>query len=246
MLNCDKCGYANELGRIFCHQCGAKLDLSTVKSPSQGGKRFKTKKKSTSRVSSGNLLFAAGLIALTAWMGYRAMQMPDLEPLTLPPGTAKVAKEKYNQMVRTVRQKEPFAVKISENDLNGFFQAMPLDGKDSGKGLRYVYKEIRFEIGESDVSVILIGDLRVGENWKHPLYMRFTGIPRIEDGAFTFEPVAGAIGTLPLHPLVVSKTPLPARFYGNILSNLGSVRALIDSLTAIEAKSGVVEAKFSP
>ena len=34
MLICPKCGNDNELGRIFCHQCGDRLDLSSIKPPS--------------------------------------------------------------------------------------------------------------------------------------------------------------------------------------------------------------------
>ena len=30
MLNCPKCGAVNEFGRVFCAQCGAKMDMSAV------------------------------------------------------------------------------------------------------------------------------------------------------------------------------------------------------------------------
>ena len=30
MINCTKCGSGNELGRVFCLSCGAKLDLSNL------------------------------------------------------------------------------------------------------------------------------------------------------------------------------------------------------------------------
>ena len=42
---CPKCNYDNELGRIFCHSCGAKLDLTKIKPPTEGAKmrrRMKT------------------------------------------------------------------------------------------------------------------------------------------------------------------------------------------------------------
>ena len=35
MLECPKCHFNNELGRIFCHQCGNKLDLDKIKPPSK-------------------------------------------------------------------------------------------------------------------------------------------------------------------------------------------------------------------
>ena len=38
MIECPKCHFSNELGRIFCHQCGSKLDLTKVKAPSEGAR----------------------------------------------------------------------------------------------------------------------------------------------------------------------------------------------------------------
>lgn len=37
MLVCPKCGYDNELGRVFCHGCGEKLDLSSIRPPGWEG-----------------------------------------------------------------------------------------------------------------------------------------------------------------------------------------------------------------
>jgi uncharacterized membrane protein YvbJ len=34
MTICSKCGFDSELGHIFCHSCGARLDLSAVKASS--------------------------------------------------------------------------------------------------------------------------------------------------------------------------------------------------------------------
>ena len=45
MTICSKCGFDSDLGHIFCHSCGARLDLSAIKAPSQDGKSL-TKKAS--------------------------------------------------------------------------------------------------------------------------------------------------------------------------------------------------------
>jgi hypothetical protein len=148
-------------------------------------------------------------------------------------------------MDQNTLKKQAFDTRINEDELNAYFMSMTTDGK-TGTGVRYEFREIRFEVGHADVSMILLGDLRVGETWKHPMYMRLTGVPRIEGGEFTFEPVGGAIGKLPLHPLVVRKTPLPQRFYVNILSNLSIEKALLNRLTSIEAKESVIEVKYMP
>jgi hypothetical protein len=245
MLNCDKCGYANELGRIFCHQCGAKLDLSSVKPPSQGGKRFASKKKSKHRGGLGGLLLAVGVIGLTVWMGYQASLMPELPLLNLPPEVMRASKKKFSMMDQQTLKKQAFDTRINEDELNAYFKSMITDGT-TATGVRYEFREIRFEVGQADVSVILLGDLRIGESWKHPMYMRLTGVPRIEGGEFTFEPVGGAVGKLPLHPLVVRKTPLPSRFYVNMLSNLSIEKALLNRLTSVEVRDSVIEAKYKP
>jgi len=74
MLTCSKCGYDNELGRIFCHSCGAKLDLSNIKSPSQGGAKLK-RKGGTGGKLVGRTIVILILVALIAVI-YLAAQVP--------------------------------------------------------------------------------------------------------------------------------------------------------------------------
>ena len=75
MLICPKCGYDNELGRIFCHSCGDKLDLSNIKPATAAEKKLRKAKRETANVTRwivrlcivgvvlliGALLFSLGL-----------------------------------------------------------------------------------------------------------------------------------------------------------------------------------------
>jgi hypothetical protein len=62
MLKCLECGATNNMGRIFCHSCGAKLDLHNVK-PVKGKRAFSLRKLIRPLVS---LLILAAVIGVFA------------------------------------------------------------------------------------------------------------------------------------------------------------------------------------
>src|SRR5664280_650014 len=79
MLTCSKCGYDNELGRIFCHSCGAKLDLSEIKSSSQGGAKLKKRSNAGSKLL-GRVIWVVILVALVVAV-FLAAQVPSIRPI---------------------------------------------------------------------------------------------------------------------------------------------------------------------
>ena len=66
MVICQKCGYDNELGRIFCHSCGTKLNLSEIKSVSQGGKSLARKKAGGIGKTIGRMINIAILVVVVS------------------------------------------------------------------------------------------------------------------------------------------------------------------------------------
>src|ERR1043165_6903084 len=54
MISCAQCGHKNELGRLFCYQCGARLHLNDVKPPREAKGFWKrAKQKKLVKTSSG-------------------------------------------------------------------------------------------------------------------------------------------------------------------------------------------------
>ena len=80
MVICSKCGYDNELGRIFCHSCGAKLNLSEIKSPSQGGKDLTRKKKRKGAMLARLIQIVIALAIVVTLV--LVLQVPALRPIS--------------------------------------------------------------------------------------------------------------------------------------------------------------------
>lgn len=245
MLTCEKCGYDNELGRIFCHQCGAKLDLSSVKPPSQGGKRFATKKKPRSRVNTGGVLMAIGIMAMTLWMINRAIQKPELETIDVTATELADAQKKRRAIDQTLLKRQPAKFTVTGRELTAYFKGLSTEPAEGG-GVRFDFSELQFKVGERDVTAILIGDLRAGSSWKHTLYLQYSGMPDIERGQFTFMPVSGHVGRLPIHPILLRNTPILSRFYAGMFENLTREITIVNSLSSIQVNNGVIEVSYQP
>ena len=81
MVICQKCGYDNELGRIFCHSCGAKLDLTEIKSPSQGGKSLAKKKRGTPAGKIIRRTINIAILVIVVAVIFLALQVPSVRPI---------------------------------------------------------------------------------------------------------------------------------------------------------------------
>src|SRR5580704_13545867 len=107
MVICSKCGYDNELGRIFCHSCGAKLNLSEIKSPSQGGKSLA--KKSAGTPAGRIVKRAINVVILVAIIAvfYLAAQVPPVRPISTANEDLNSADKKRMELDDLATQKQP-------------------------------------------------------------------------------------------------------------------------------------------
>ena len=113
MVICQKCGYDNELGRIFCHSCGTKLDLSEIKSPSQGGKSLKKKKAGGTGKTIVRIINFAIVVVVIATI-YLAVQVPTLRPITTTNEDSLSADKKRSALDDLLLQKVPRTISVSE------------------------------------------------------------------------------------------------------------------------------------
>src|SRR5579862_9728543 len=118
MVICSKCGYDNELGRIFCHSCGAKLNLSEIKSPSQGGKSLAKKKKRKEGMI-GRLIQIVIVLAIVAVI-ILALQVPALRPISTSSEDLTSIDKKRFELDGLNLQKSPRTIAVSETELNAF------------------------------------------------------------------------------------------------------------------------------
>jgi hypothetical protein len=231
MVICQKCGYDNELGRIFCHSCGTKLNLSEIKSPSQGGKSLAKKKASSAGKTFGRIINIAILVAVIAVL-YLAMQVPSLRPISTSNEDLNSSDKKRFELDDLVTQKQPRTISVTEGELNSFIDTLGF-ARQEARNLEVIPTKLQIELGDGVVTAIFIGKIHFGGSVEKRIYMSYTGVPTIEGGHFVFKRVGGALGSLPMAPWLLEKTGWFDRYYAKVFANLDREKQVLDSLASI-------------
>lgn len=244
MVICQKCGYDNELGRIFCHSCGTKLNLSEIKSVSQGGKSLARKKAGGIGKTIGRVVNVAILVVVVAVV-YLAMQVPILRPITIRNEDSLAADKKRFALDDLLLEKAPRTISISEPELNAFVESLGFT-KGAVKNLEVTPTRVQLELGDGVVTAIFIGKINFGGSVTKQLYLSYTGVPTVEGGHFVFRRVGGALGSLPINPWLLEKTGLFDRYFARVFGNLGQEKQVLDSLASISVTPKDVVLTYQP
>jgi len=244
MLKCGKCGFNNELGRIFCHQCGTKLDLNEIKPPSQGGPKIRRRRAwKTSAIVTR--VFEVVVFALLAWAIYLMSQVPEVKPIKPTNADLLGADNKRLELDQLVLREKPVSLEVTEAELNAFIGSIAFD-KPKGASLEVVPKRFQTRLNDGVVELIFLGDLNVGPSFSKKLYLNLTGVQVVEDNYFEFRPVAAYIGQLPIHPTLLQATSFVQNSFARILIKLNHERELLDKLSSISVTRGKAVLHYEP
>jgi len=244
MIPCSKCGYDNELGRIFCHSCGAKLDLAEIKSPSQGGKRL-TKK---ARAGAGKIVSRVVTIAILAAVVvvlFLAFQVPNIRPISISSEDLTLSDRKRGALDELAAQKVPNAITVTEGELNAFIQGVGFQS-GSGSGLELVPIKLQIEFGDGVATAMFLGKLHIAGSVAKQIYLSYTGVPTIEEGHFVFKPTAGSFGALPLSPWLLVKTGILDHYFARLFVNMDKEKQVLDSLSSISVTPQSAVLNYQP
>ena len=134
MLKCPQCGVVNPLGRVFCDNCGGKLDLSNMTRAQV--------KQTVKGVSVWTLVgrAAAVLLSVAIVLGVLSL-IPSTQPIGAEPfrdGVSKVASPLAT--MRNLPRGRVVARTFSEADINGYFRY--------GKARELKFESVSLSIGE--------------------------------------------------------------------------------------------------
>jgi hypothetical protein len=245
MVVCQKCGYDNELGRIFCHSCGAKLNLSEIKPQNQGGKSLAKKPVGSSM---GKIIARAiNVVILVAIIAafYLAAQVPPVRPISSANEDLVSADKKRMQLDDLSVQKQPQTITVSEAELNSFVGNLGFE-KGNGGFLELVPTQLQIELGDGVATAIFLGKIHLGGSIDKQIYLSYTGVPTIEGGHFVFKPVAGALGTLPISGWILEKTGALDRYYAKVFASMGHEKDVLDSLSSISVTAKEAVLNYQP
>jgi hypothetical protein len=245
MLACPKCGFDNELGRIFCHQCGTKLDLEQIKPTSRGGKKLTRGKESPGVSRIALRVFEVAVVALIVWSVFLLVQVPSVPRIASTEQDALSIERKRIALQRLIDQNKEASIQLSAGELNAFLGKLGFE-KAEGKGVKITPNSLQIQLGANEITVIVIGNLEVGSSMKKEFYLSCTGVPTIEDRHFVFRPNGAAIGALPIHPQILDSTGSIQHYLSALFRNLSEERKLLDKLTSITVNKERVLLEYRP
>lgn len=244
MIACSKCGYDNELGRIFCHSCGAKLDLTEIKAPSQGGKSLTRKAKGGARKMLSRVVSIA-ILAVVVVVLFLAFQVPNIRPISMSSDDLGSADRKRAALDELAVQKSPNTITVTEGELNAFIQGVGFQNSQ-GSGLAVVPTKLQLELGDGVITAVFLGKLHIAGSVEKQIYLSYTGVPTIEDGHFVFTPTAGSFGELPLSSWLLVKTGILDHYFARLFANMDKEKQVLDSLSSISVTRQSVVLNYQP
>ena len=202
-LPCDQCGYVNEAERVYCHNCGAKLDRSLL--PKASEKKPESLEKARKRVAKMTNPGSGGIMPLIKTLFKVALSSAALAAVILiaqkPDGVPEPKKELLSrlvgaEMMDAIGSPQPRQLSFSEDEVNQYL-------KQTLKAKEGVIPGVRFERAFVNLSP---GVLRISSEqslWGYPVFAGIAYKLEINGGTFTPAIVGGNFGRLPVDPQVM-------------------------------------------
>ena len=237
MIQCPKCGNNNELGAMFCHKCGVKLELDNLRPPPAASKT-RGERLGKSILDLVGLAFRILVFVGLALAIILLLQVPASREIK--PSGMEISKSytKRAELTRIIQQKKAGTITLSEGEINSCIAQVTSD--TNNLHLTIQPTTVQIELGQGDVTVVMVGKIKFG-TFEKGVAFRYIGMPTIEGNRFVFHATGGYIGRLPIHPKILVYTGLLDGYYAQVFRSLSADRELLNNLTAIsvDPKSGV-------
>ena len=238
MIKCSKCGFENQMGAIFCRQCGEKIDMNALSPEALEESRGKEERK---KKVAGLIRNLVGIVLLLAIVGIGAgLFVPWGHPAYQAPEEDKEMETKLDLKMNLLASETVFRLpekeKFSMAELNHLFEKRFFDGT-SESGSAYAIEHISFSV-ENDQLAVLIYTRLAG---RLPVIFRVVGMPEIGDAA---APVQFRISKVKMGHIPVSF--LGKRIVGKFDSLLKNpeMKRIFERSNKIEMDDGALEFHF--
>jgi len=225
-IKCPACGHENQLGAIFCRNCGGKLDLEALRPEIQDHK-----------IAGGSMagIIQRLMIALV-FLVIIAMVATSLLPFGLTPYSApseetlQQAQTKFHTMQIKIDAEAPSKHVFTPQEATAAFNSEVL-GKEKPTEANYTIEHVMFDISASG-EVTIDADIRLFG--KVPARISLSGRPKVADGVASFEVSSAKIGHFPM-PSDFLKAALAEKL--GSLAGLPAPKKLIAAIQGFEINS---------
>lgn len=244
VLKCSQCGHENDLTRVFCQDCGARLDRTEVEASNGGvsapplvtagpGKSFKPIK--IRKEGGGGLGWLKSLVFLIIWAAIiaaviQAVRAPDDAP---PSNAANVSQGTVleNMLRSSSFSSNPVTYGANQDAINGLLSSKLKAGGESS-AITPEFKRVYVVAGDKTLKVGLEQTIAT---W--PVFVVFEGVPVKFGDKWVLKPVGGQIGRLPI-PAPLS--PYIERFFAPVSEALNAQLAYLNNANSVEITPGQV------
>jgi len=243
MLTCKQCNFANEPERVYCHNCGAKLDRSLLpKEPAKSGKEIQeqTRKRVRKLVNPARGFFTNWhrtlLNTLCAALSIAALIQIARPPAGVPPVPTKDdllgAPELIEQIEDLQMSPTPQASRITEKTINIYLASAIKTRGDTSQDY-FKFDRTFVNLGK-DVIKITAQESAFG----YPVYAAASYKLAIAGGKLVATNAGGSLGRLPIHPMIMEYCGFA---FQQLWQALGREKALLDKMQSVTVQpDGVV------
>jgi len=235
-LPCGQCGYENEAERVYCHNCGAKLDRSLLPKEEEGSRKIETPGQARKRIAKmTNPKSGGGMREVKTAINvliYSALLAAIFLITQKPEGVPEPNKEVMERLVGSdlmdaLAAPQPRRLDFTEAEINGHLLQL-IKSKDGFVQFKRAYVNLT-------PGVIHIGsEQRI---FDLPFHSGVLYRLEVKDGKFTPTILGGNFGRLAVHPLAMQYLDF---FFQKLWAALDRQRKQMDGMQAVEVKKGMI------
>jgi hypothetical protein len=247
-IECAQCGHQNDLTRVFCQNCGLRLERPTgdelrISEPTKAAFAVRQRGRSAATEMIGaifglirRLITTAILAALLALVIQLARQ-PDGVPPDQPANDAQAGQ--LLQILQTsAGSTYARTIEITEAQANNYLKSSIVpDQEESGKFLRPNFSRafVIIKSGELDFFV-------EQKFYGWPIYMHLVTVPETSGGKLSLRVTRGGIGRVPLNKRLV---PLLERVLRPVIASTSQAAAVLETVDAVDLAPSVAKLSWN-
>lgn len=228
-LLCPECQRENESERVYCHDCGARLDRSAVaptKEPREDTKKRVKKMFDPQRARIRALFFKTSKMILGAGVIAILIQMVSPPDVPQPTKTLVLASQVRLDMEGAIQHHQPPQLDFSEEQVNAYL-ASALKTKQAELNKPFIYFKRAVAVFHEDLCLLTVERSIYGFS----LYSSSGYSVRVTDGKLVATPRAGYIGRMPLHPQLMEAGNI---IFADVYSALNRDAKLVAKFAAVD------------
>lgn len=242
-IKCGACGHENDETRVFCQNCGARLErpAGAAAPKISGPTKVPTGPQKIQRQGMGpvgflfwvlrRLLSSAILGALIAMLIQMARAPEGIPPAK--PGNEAAARQLFETIQTFAENIYPRSLDVTQDQINNYLAARILPAKDQAQGMNFR--------AEFQRAFVVIGtgqaDLFIEQKFLgYPVYLYLTAVPGAPGEPLRYS--GGGVGRIRLHEKLV---PLLERVINPVITSATDVSPLVGKATGVAFVPGVAK-----